>query len=258
MISFNELGYYGRFGNQMFQYAALRGIAAKHGYAFCIPESSIAFNFDHYAYSPCIHSNIIGKGEGHLLSLAFELPAAIHQRPVELLRCNFVNEVKEDDSPLELCPDGVTLHGYFQDERYFKHIADDIRKDFTFKAPIREWCADKLRDTVQTKCFSIHVRRGDYIQLGLQLLNLDYYEKAMQEFDSSWAGLVFSDDPQWCMQQELFQDDRFTVLDIPDTVHSMCLMHMCDGHIIANSSFSWWAAWLGGGKCVRSGDICHA
>jgi len=56
----------------------------------------------------------------------------------------------------------------------------------------------------------------------------------------------------------LFQDDRFTVLDIPDTVHSMCLMHMCDGHIIANSSFSWWAAWLGGGKCVRPGSTTQS
>ena len=139
-------------------------------------------------------------------------------------------------------------------DRYFKHIEDEIRKDFTFNAPIREWCAAKLQSSVQTKCFSIHVRRVDFVPLGLKILTPNYYKKAIQEFDASWAGLVFSDDPQWCMQQELFQDDRFIVLDIPDAVHSMCLMSMRDAHIIANSSFSWWAAWLGGGKCVCPDD----
>ncbi|BCV08022.1 MAG: hypothetical protein CM15mL4_0670 [uncultured marine virus] len=56
--------------------------------------------------------------------------------------------------------------------------------------------------------------------------------------------LIFSDDPAWCKEHELFSDDRFLVSDNDDQYIDLCLMTMCEKHIIANSSFSWWGAWL--------------
>ena len=72
---------------------------------------------------------------------------------------------------------------------------------------------------------------------------MDYYKKALSYFDVGPV-LIFSDDPDWCKEHELFKDDRFMISDNDDQYLDMCLMTMCTGHIIANSSFSWWGSWL--------------
>ena len=72
---------------------------------------------------------------------------------------------------------------------------------------------------------------------------MDYYKNALKLFSNDTV-LIFSDDPQWCQSQELFSDDRFLVSDNDDAYIDLCLMTMCKKHIIANSSFSWWGAWL--------------
>ena len=74
-------------------------------------------------------------------------------------------------------------------------------------------------------------------------LSMDYYKEALSYFGNAPV-LIFSDDPTWCKEHELFEDDRFMVSEGNDQYIDMCLMTMCDGHIIANSSFSWWGAWL--------------
>ena len=81
---------------------------------------------------------------------------------------------------------------------------------------------------------------------------LEYYEKALAEFDESLPVVVFSDSIEWCKEQEFFRNDRFMFSE-PEDTHSdgalvpyldMCLMSLCDHAIIANSSMSWWGAWL--------------
>ena len=67
--------------------------------------------------------------------------------------------------------------------------------------------------------------------------------------------LIFSDDPDWCSKQELFADDRFLVAEGNSPYVDMCLMSLCEGHIIANSSFSWWGAWLADSKMVVAPSI---
>ena len=67
--------------------------------------------------------------------------------------------------------------------------------------------------------------------------------------------MVFSDDPEWCKQQELFKDDRFMIAEGNSGYVDMCLMSLCSDHIIANSSFSWWGAWLAkGGQVIAPSD----
>ena len=81
-------------------------------------------------------------------------------------------------------------------------------------------------------------------------MELDYYETALKEFDSNDEILIFSDDPQWCMKQSLFDGDRFMVSETGSNYMDLCLMSLCSGHIIANSSFSWWGAWLSNSKKI--------
>ena len=80
---------------------------------------------------------------------------------------------------------------------------------------------------------------------------MDYYKSALELFDSDREVIIFSDDTEWCKEQELFEDDRFAVAEGGDQFYDLCLMSMCDDFIIANSTFSWWGAWLANrGKVV--------
>ena len=80
---------------------------------------------------------------------------------------------------------------------------------------------------------------------------MDYYKSALDLFDSDREVIIFSDDTEWCKEQELFADDRFAVAEGGDQFYDLCLMSMCDDFIIANSTFSWWGAWLGNrGKVI--------
>ena len=119
MIGLNYLGKMGQLGNQMFQYAALKGIAAKHNYKTIIPS----------------HPDVIVDALGNKLRIelfdAFDLPMGPmdvgyipHERNLQEPHYHFSQEL------LDKCPDNVSLVGYFQSEKYFKHIEDDIRKLF--------------------------------------------------------------------------------------------------------------------------------
>lgn len=96
---------------------------------------------------------------------------------------------------------------------------------------------------------ALHIRRTDYVtNANHTVLSLDYYENALNEFDDECEVVIFSDDPDWCINQKLFDSDRFMVSETNNNYLDMCLMTLCKGHIIANSSFSWWGAWLSNSK----------
>ena len=243
MIGFNALGHLGRLGNQMFQFAALKGIARNRGYEYCIPPSQMQGEWkDHHQYY-----NAVGTG------------SAQHQllQPFKLNNTNQPNlQFIDQDRPVvqegsftfnedlfNNCPDWVTIQGFFQTEKYFKHIKDEIKGDFEFKDEISSPCKDMVAEIDEP--VSLHIRRTDYISNpNHSALGLEYYEKALKQFDKRSAIVVFSDDPDWCNEQELFASDRFLVAEENSAYVDKCLMTLCKGHIIANSSFSWWGAWL--------------
>ena len=95
------------------------------------------------------------------------------------------------------------------------------------------------------KPIALHVRRTDYSQYTHHpICGVEYYEKALSYFDSDRPVIVFSDDPLWCHDEATFADDRFMISQSGDQYVDLCLMTMCTDFIIANSSFSWWGAWL--------------
>lgn len=235
-ISFNNLGFWGRLGNQMFQYGTLKSIAMKHGYEYVLPPSNFS---DPY--------------KEHQLFEAFKLESV----PPENIRINQVGQMVQEghfhfnQDLYEQCPDNVDLFGYFQTERYFVDIREELLKDFTFLDHI-SGPAKEMRESINKgEVISLHIRRGDYVEQpwhGPQ--NTEYYKKALSLVDEHIPVIIFTDDPEWAFSQELFESDRFVVSEGNSNTFDMCLMSLCEYHIIANSSFSWWGAWLSNSKQV--------
>ena len=235
MIGFNYLGRMGQLGNQMFQYASLRGIAKNKGYNFCIPY----------------HNEVVVDGLGNKLRI--ELFDPFVMKNVTQLNIQVIDQdrptVAEDgfnfnENIFNDCPDWVNLQGYFQTEKYFKHIADEICEDFTFKNEIALLCKHKMSEV--DRPIALHIRRGDFLtnSANHNNLGLDYYAAGLEKFDGDRTVIIFSDDPEWCKEQSLFEDDRFLVSEGNDSHTDLCLMSLCTDFIIANSTFSWWGAWL--------------
>ena len=227
MLAFNNIGSLGRLGNQMFEYAALRGIAAEHGYDFMIPPPEN------------------GGIENYSLHSCFKLSP---DRKEGVPECRYIQEP----------------HFHFS-EGLYKNFEDELRKDFTFHNSILQPCKDMI-DSVDGDPIMLHVRRGDpnltdprgfkwsYTQCGSMhpVQPIEYYEKALSKFDAKQPVIVFSDSVDWVKEQEFFKPDRFLISEPEDKYADgsftpyadLCLMSLCSHAIIANSSMSWWGAWL--------------
>jgi len=148
----------------------------------------------------------------------------------------------------------VCLVGYWQSERYFIDIADRIRSDFTLRQPLAGANASLLDLAHSNNSVGLHVRRGDFVSLDHAaqthgLCSIDYYRRAIDLVRKRCAEchfLVFSDDPDWA-RSELPLDSSavFVAGNEVNPEQDLALMSACKHHIIANSSFSWWAGWLG-------------
>ena len=229
MIGFNALGKLGLFANQMFQFSALKGIAKNRGFTYCIPPTKYKDKKDEW--------------QEHQLFNPFKLKdtnlVQFIERPIVQEETFTFNE-----NLFNNCPDDVDIRGYFQTEKYFKHIRDELLHDFTFKDEILKPC-NEMMNSFETPPVALHIRRTDYItNPNHTALDISYYEEALKEFGNDRGVIVFSDDTKWCHEHPLFSDDRFLISDNNSNYVDMCLMTMCNGHIIANSSFSWWGAWL--------------
>lgn len=216
MFSFSSLGSLGRLGNQMFQYAALRGLSERHQTPYSIPNNT-------------------------QLHQCFKLPSTLSYvaYPVIQEQCyEFDERIFENASG--------DLYGFFQTEKYFSHIEDQIRKDFTFCDKIYDICLHYRRHILPDEVVALHVRRGDYLtDPNFVLLGLDYYNEALKHFPNTKI-MVFSDDINWC--RENFASSKFNFSLSSNPFIDLCLMSLCDYHIISNSSFSWWGSWLAKSK----------
>jgi hypothetical protein len=241
MLAFNYLGQLGRLGNQMFQYASLKGIARNRGYDYCIPN----------------HNQVIKDPYGFDMKIELFYPfkmSNVNPHNIKLLDRGYAPVAEEkhfhfDETLFNMCPDEITLAGFFQSEKYFKNIENEIRVDFSFKDEILEPCKEMIGSIGEV--ISLHVRRTDYLtNPNHMILGLDYYEQALNKFYDASSVFIFSDDPEWCKEQELFSGDRFMISESGDQYVDLCLMSLCKQHIIANSSYSWWGAWLSGSDNV--------
>ena len=245
MITFREIGYWGRLGNQMFQFAACVGISRKIGAEAKFPIEN-CFVFQRTGpFDPVLGSNIDVRCE---LLHCFDIPGE-YFIPGRHLRSDRVYSERDftfDSSAFQI-PDFTAINGYFQTEKYFAHCQDEIRKIFTFKEEIlKEAESFKSKINFEGKeIVSLHVRRTDYVHTANHHppCPIEYYNEAMSRFNpDNSIYMVFSDDPDWCKQNLSGQNLIFS--ELQNSYQEMCCMSLCDHHIIANSSFSWWGAWL--------------
>lgn len=216
MISMNNLGSNGRLGNQMFQYAILKGLSAKYGYEFCIPPSAESNPYYDHVLFTLFKMEEVNVGYT-------DYPTYQEQG------------FRFDENLFNNCTDNTNLNGYFQSYKYFQHINDEIVDNFSFK---HNYDIDTEYDV------AIHVRRTDYVGKTEYhgLCSEEYYREALSYFNPSGRFVVMSDDIEWCMRQDMFSgfDFRTATSDHED----LYVMSKARNNIIANSSFSWWGAWL--------------
>jgi hypothetical protein len=240
MITNPHIGNYGRLGNQMFQLATLIGIAKKNGTEVVIPNDQTG------------HLTDFSTGQG--ISYGLELPSLFELHGVRQVPSNeltierYYNERSFTfDEKIFDEPDNTAFVGYFQSEKYFKHARHEVLSAFWFKQDVVEEASneiDKINPDPNKEIVAIHVRRGDY--LGNQgnhcVLPIEYYDDTIQTFfyDKEYDFWIFSDDPDWCAENF----DGGTIINTQNPYVDLCLMSMCNHNVIANSSFSWWGAWL--------------
>jgi hypothetical protein len=242
MITYNKIGHFGRLGNQMFQFAATVGIARKANQGFAFPKENTEV------------PSVEDFKDGVRREVYFDLPKYFPNvertlQPLEQIQTYHVAQ----EPYFHFCPDLFTvpdqtnLMGYFQTEKYFEHCSDLILGFFQFDKDIKKQAENNFPSfPVKLEYVSIHLRRGDYA--GLQqfhpVMDADYYFDAMTQFmDGDYCFLIFSDDIQYA--KELFgEQENIVYIEGNDPAVDMCMMTMCDHNVIANSSFSWWGAWL--------------
>lgn len=247
----------GGLGNQMFQYAAGRALSLRYNVPLYL---DIEWYHTHKqrlsqrAYQLNVFPNI----NAHIKKIFF-LPSYSYFQKLFKYIFNFSHEVQEPYFAYwpefsQITPP-AKLNGYWQCQKYFLEFKEKIYHDFIF--PQLPQKAIKIsKEILNTQnSVSVHIRRGDYIsnpqaQAFHGNLQQDYYSKALKiiKYNCGESKLfIFSDDPQWVRQNFDCCGHDATIVDLasPDTPHhDMHLMSLCKHHVIANSSFSWWGAWL--------------
>lgn len=253
----------GGLGNQMFQYAAARALALEKGTSCSLDVSDFANYKLHQGFElqrvfgcslPSASSAevwaILGWQSSPLMRRLLAKPAmsAFRRRGLVIEpHFNYWQGLKE-------VPEDSYLIGYWQSERYFRDVAQTIRDDFTFRNPMSALNAGLAEQIRQVNAVSLHVRRGDYVKNPKTtathgLCSLEYYRSAIRHVAERVERpnfFVFSDDAPW-VRENLATNHPCVYVDHNQGAQSyndMRLMSMCKHHIIANSSFSWWGAWL--------------
>jgi hypothetical protein len=249
----------GGLGNQMFQYAAGRGLARARG-------EPLVLDLDWYHRS---HASTAARAyELHQYPIMARVASTAERLSYRLrasrfgARCAWLQrgwtvcrEASFDYDPSVRHLRGrVYLDGYWQSPRYFEDGADAIRAELTSPRPLGAHDVKVLDLIRHGPSVSVHVRRADYVTnaSAAELLGTcapDYYERACDVVASRVPGIrffVFSDDVNWSRTALRFPGPTtFVGHNGPDTAfQDLRLMSLCDHHVIANSSFSWWGAWL--------------
>lgn len=273
-IVMNIIRMTGGLGNQMFQYALylkLRSMGrevkmddrSEYVLANARPIMLWVFGID---YQAADQEEINQLTDGNLNPLHRIRRKLFGRKSLEYQEadCNFDEQVLQRDP--------AYLTGYFQSEKYFADIAEQVREAFSFSERIWDGLDEKLVKRIKsykeqirnTRAVALHIRRGDYLnvpELYGGICTESYYAKAvslMKERVPEAVFYVFSNDPVWAkswVKQQENEKNPMVVIEGTgeDTGYlDLMLMSECRHYILANSSFSWWGAWLGKAKdkCV--------
>lgn len=225
VISFTQLGNYGRLGNQMFQYASIKGISVQNGYEFKTSQQKCDIKK-------------LNLSSGNL-------------NKQDKLKNKYQEKFYHFDRSAFAQPDGTDYQGYFQSYKYFQNIYSDILNEFTVSPLFEKQAVDFVGrcfygDAKNMGTVSLHVRRGDYLKLPQfhPFCGINYYKKTINEFLElgNYVFIVTSDDIEWCKKNIVGKNIFYS--NSKNQFIDLAIMYLCDHNIIANSSFSWWGAWL--------------
>lgn len=244
----------GGLGNQMFQYALYRALKEK-GKEVCIDDTTMYQKIGRFdnrleAIFPLTYRHA-GKKEYNRLTDSSMLPWQRVRRKLlgrkgklykERDAIIFEEEIfKEED---------CYAIGYWQSERYFKSAEDMLRQDFSFDFGRFSERANRYKKQIENSyAVSLHVRRGDYLEEKFapiygNICTDAYYQSAISYFrakDKNVVFYLFTNDTEWGRE---FAGKEMILIEGTSAEEDMALMSLCNDHIIANSSFSWWGAWL--------------
>jgi hypothetical protein len=215
MLTFSELGRYGRLGNQMFQIAGVIGLAKKHGYKFGFPYW---MNHD--------HKERFGSAESIDIQSFFRNPLPMQE--LSFYQKYFVHWGYHNFNTLA---DNLDIQGHLQSEKYFEHCKDLIRYYFEFKEEV---------EPLPEGAIALHVRRGDYDNGYHPFQETEYYQKALERLPIGPV-YVFSDSPDEAKQ--MLGDDLIYVKG-NHYIKDLQLMTTATHHILSNSTLCWWGWWL--------------
>lgn len=252
----------GGLGNQMFQYATGRAVARRLNAELLLDISGFV-HYDLRCYEldfwnirarPASDDELVRSGVSSGRPTFLRRLARVAGLGLPINR--FVEASFAYDPRIFDVADPAYLDGYFQSERYFQDIASELREEFTLRAAADEKNAEIRRkiEEAGNSAVSLHIRRGDYVSNAQTaqyhgVVSLDYYRRAVDHIAAQCEApcfFVFSDDLDW-VKCNLRIDHELVLVDAngPDSgACDMALMMACRHHVIANSSFSWWGAWL--------------
>jgi hypothetical protein len=262
----------GGLGNQMFQYAAGKALAERHGVKLALDLSGFKILQNHAQRSFLLDRFCVPEAD--LLNASADTETANNfirslwkQRIDRLLRraslpklpvsaTNYREPHYHYDPAFEALGPQTSLFGYFQSERYFSSIAATLRDCFSLREPFGPAAGEVLARIERSRLpVSVHVRRGDYLKPGTTefhgILGESHYRDALGRIEAALGEgadfFVFSDDPGAAEEVLNFVPPwRLTHAhgDPQRPWEDMALMARCRHHVVANSSFSWWGAWL--------------
>jgi hypothetical protein len=230
MIIFDRLGGWG-LGNSLFQIATTIAIASDNNTDYYFPDNCAFIKQKYVDYFknnlPSINTNIYNVinfstwGSGN---------------PTEYIK----------PPPLK----NAIIDGFFQTEKYFIHVREKILDAIDIKEEYKKYIKDKYADVLNQKSCTIHVRRGDYFTAReMKVIGIDYYKSAIKHFDNDTLFVIFSDDIEWCKNSFDFIKNKVFINENNDILE-LYLMSYFKNNIIANSTFSWWGAWIGNNNKV--------
>jgi hypothetical protein len=250
----------GGLGNQMFQYALGRNLAIRNRTELFLDISE----FEHYklrAYELshfCVVENILSVCDLRKIMLPGwrkkwnmikkRLGVGTSAVPVQIIR-----EKQKNFDPTVLALQGnLYLCGYWQREKYFQDIEDIIRQEFSLRFPMSLTSQGLAQEMMNTDSLAIHVRRGDYVTNPTTndihgTMPIEYYQQAIEYVKARCridGYYVFSDDREWVENHFGYLDNVKFFSGNTCAHEDMILMSKCKHNIIANSSYSWWGAWL--------------
>jgi hypothetical protein len=223
----------GGLGNMLFQIAATKSMAFDLNTECSFPnlDSHLKFLNDDKTHNQKI--DYAFEYKSLLINLISDSPNK--SLPIYNFPFHYIDSKIKDESIVD---------GFFQSEKYFNHNRKSILDFLNFKE-ISEMVNEKYSKLLTNNLTSIHIRRGDYLKLSNYhpVQNLDYYNSAIDlVINKTDNFIIFSDDIDWCKKN--FKLDKTIYIDCEKDYIELYLMSLCKNNIIANSSFSWWGAWL--------------